>query len=279
MYILDNGELTAQISKDPFELVSLKKGNKEYVYQKDNVWKKSWPICFPITGKLINNQYRYNGQTYSMNGHGFFRNIINWEVVEYSSTILTVRYESTDEFQDQYPFKFIIYVTYELVGNKLLNKVNIVNNGSEKLPYNFGWHPAFICDDHLGKVIFDRPQTLTHVPLDNFLTDNLPTENINEIFLDKYDFSKSQCYALFDQSTDHILVVDPNRVIKIRTTGYPNVIIWKCNDDAKFICVEPWDGHQDVVNYENTPLDEKPWINLLRKNDNQEYLLEVEIAK
>ncbi|WP_236681365.1 hypothetical protein [Spiroplasma mirum] len=54
--------------------------------------KKSWPICFPITGKLINNQYRYNGQTYSMNGHGFFRSITNWEVVEYSSTILTVRY-------------------------------------------------------------------------------------------------------------------------------------------------------------------------------------------
>ncbi|WP_338963986.1 MULTISPECIES: hypothetical protein [unclassified Spiroplasma] len=40
MYILKNENLTAQISKNPFELVSLKKDGKEYVYQQDSTWKK-----------------------------------------------------------------------------------------------------------------------------------------------------------------------------------------------------------------------------------------------
>lgn len=81
MYILKNENLTAQISKNPFELVSLKKDGKEYVYQQDSTWKKSWPICFPITGKLINDQYRLDDKTYHMTGNGFFRAIADWKIV------------------------------------------------------------------------------------------------------------------------------------------------------------------------------------------------------
>ncbi|UZQ31138.1 MAG: hypothetical protein OHM56_06645 [Spiroplasma phoeniceum] len=40
-------------------------------------------------------------------------------------------------------------------------------------------------------------------------------------------------------------------------------MIWKCQNDAKYTCVEPRDGHQDDINYQTTPLDQKLWINNL----------------
>ncbi|WP_236681364.1 hypothetical protein [Spiroplasma mirum] len=119
------------------------------------------------------------------------------------------------------------------------------------------------------------------MPLDNFLTDSLPTENINEIFLDKYDFSKSQCYELFDKSTDRILVVNPNWVIKIRTTGYPNVIIWKCND-VMMQNLFMWNRGMVTRMLLITKIHhwmKNHWLISCVKTDNQDYLLEVEIAK
>ncbi|KAF0850301.1 MAG: aldose epimerase [Spiroplasma poulsonii] len=279
MYILKNENLTAQISKNPFELVSLKKDGKEYVYQQDSTWKKSWPICFPITGKLINDQYRLDDKTYHMTGYGFFRAITDWKVVTQTTEMLVVEYVAAKTFYDQYPFTFKLEVTYKLVGTELINKVKITNLDSKPLPYNFGWHPAFICDDHLGKIIFDQPQIVTHIPGGAFLGTTMTTEVKNEIGLDEYDFATGQCYALLNQTTEQVLIVDPIRVIRLTTKGYPNVLVWKCQNDAKYICVEPWDGHQDDVNYATTPFDQKPWINHLAPQATKEYLLQVELKK
>ncbi|WP_424526211.1 hypothetical protein [Spiroplasma endosymbiont of Glossina fuscipes fuscipes] len=164
MYILKNDNLEVQISKNPFELISLKKVVRNMFISKIVLEKKSWPICFPITGKLINDQYQLADKTYHMTGHGFFRAITDWVVVTQTTDTLVVEYVATKTFYEQYPFTFKLEVTYQLVGTELINKVKITNLDSEPLPYNFGWHPAFICDDHLGKIIFDQPQTVTHIP-------------------------------------------------------------------------------------------------------------------
>lgn len=279
MYFLKNKNLEATLSSDPFELISLKKAGKEYIYQQDSIWKKSWPICFPITGKLINNEYQLADKIYTMMGHGFFRAITAWKVLTYTADTLVVEYRTTKEFYHQYPFLFKLEVTYQLEANKLINKVKITNLDLKPLPYNFGWHPAFICDEHTGKIIFDNPQIITHIPGGTFLGSEMKKETNSQFLINQYDFTTGQCYALLKQTTNKVLIVDSTREISLTTKGYPNVLIWKCQNDAKYICVEPWDGHQDDINYQTIPLDQKPWINKLPSQQTKIYCLEVEFKK
>nr|WP_245938592.1 aldose epimerase [Spiroplasma phoeniceum] len=260
---LKNKNLEATLSSDPFELISLKKVGKEYIYQQDSTWKKSWPICFPITGKLINNEYQLADKIYTMMGHGFFCAITAWKVLIYTADTLVVEYRETKEFYHQYPFLFKLEVTYQLEANKLINKVKITNLDLKPLPYNFGWHPAFICDEHTGKIIFDNPQIITHIPGGTFLGLEMKKETNSQFLINQYDFTTGQCYVLLKQTTNKVLIVDSTREISLTIKGYPNVLIWKCQNDVKYICVEPWDGHQDDINYQIIPFDQKLWINKL----------------
>lgn len=84
---------------------------------------------------------------------------------------------------------------------------------------------------------------------------------------------------MLNQTTTQVLIVDPTRGIRLITKRYPNVLVWKCQNDAKYICVEPWDGHQDDVNYNTTAFDQKLWINHLDPQATKEYLLQVELKK
>ncbi len=71
---------------------------------------------------------------------------------------------------------FKLEVTYQLKANKLINKVKITNLDPKPLPYNFYWHPAFICDDHNGKIIFDNQQIITYIPGSAFLGSEMKKE-------------------------------------------------------------------------------------------------------
>ena len=46
----------------------------------------------------------------------------------------------------QYPFKFELYVTYEVIGRKLISKYKVVNKERREISFGIGSKPAFICD-------------------------------------------------------------------------------------------------------------------------------------
>ena len=76
MTVLENHELIAKISSHGAELYSLydKTTKTEYIWQGDKTyWSWHAPICFPITGRVHNDEYIFEDKKYALTVHGFAR--------------------------------------------------------------------------------------------------------------------------------------------------------------------------------------------------------------
>ncbi|MBQ2082883.1 MAG: hypothetical protein II468_04505, partial [Lachnospiraceae bacterium] len=73
-YTIKNGNLSATIAAKGAELISFKKGDREYMWDADPAfWGRTSPVLFPVVGSLKNKQFTDNGVTYPMGQHGFAR--------------------------------------------------------------------------------------------------------------------------------------------------------------------------------------------------------------
>ncbi|AHF57368.1 hypothetical protein [Spiroplasma eriocheiris] len=280
MHTIQTKEIQITINDNPLELTSVQYKKKEYTYQLDGDWQKQNPICFPITGRLINNEYWYNGQKYSMPIHGFFRDIKNWKIIQKTTNTIVFEFIHHQEFKDQYPFAFTLQVKYEIHDDEFINQVTIINNETtQDLPYCFGWHPSFIIDPPTAKISFNKPQVLTTIPSDNWFKKNMVSTTINEFIPNHMDYSKGQSYDLLNHNLTEVILTDNTREIKITVQNYPNLVFWKINDQAKFICIEPWDGHQDYEDSGQVDIFAKPWINKLQPGHQKEYILKIKFIK
>ena len=86
---LSNNQLTVKINEFGAEVSSVtdQKSGYEFMWQADDkYWGRHAPVLFPIVGRLKNDQYEYEGQTYEMTQHGFARDSM-FEVKEITEEI------------------------------------------------------------------------------------------------------------------------------------------------------------------------------------------------
>ncbi len=105
---IQNEQLIATFQTRGAELVSLKakKTGIEYIWQGDPVfWSRHAPILFPIVGRLKNDQYKYQGQTYHLPQHGFARDQ-EFIVSEQSTEKISFLLKSSPDTKQNYPFDF-----------------------------------------------------------------------------------------------------------------------------------------------------------------------------
>ncbi|WP_342252290.1 hypothetical protein [Spiroplasma endosymbiont of Amphibalanus improvisus] len=278
IYELKNKYIKVEINDSPLEICSIKMNDQEYVYQKADAWKKQWPICFPWTGKFINNEYFHKDKKYQMNNHGFFRLIKNWKILSKTNEKIIFSFEDNNEFIDIYPFHFALKVFFEIKNKTIISNVEITNNSNEEMFYGFGWHPAFLIDSKTAQVNFSKKQKIITVPDDTFMDDNLPTTVIDSLVVDEFNFAKSNAYFIFNDESIFSLV-DKTRELAIDCENYKYVVFWKCDNEANYFCVEPWASHQDVKGNENQTLKTKPSVLSLQPMQSQNYSLKVSIKK
>ena len=73
---LKNNNLTVKISTLGAEIQSLKKSEKEYIWEGNpDIWEGHSPILFPICGKLADNKFIIDGKEFSLNMHGFAKKV------------------------------------------------------------------------------------------------------------------------------------------------------------------------------------------------------------
>lgn len=97
--IIQNDQLIAKIAEHGAELISLqsKEHNLEYIWQGDpEFWGRHAPVLFPFVGRLKNDEYIYQGKTYSMGQHGFARDM-DFEVIEQGPEQASFLLKSTPE--------------------------------------------------------------------------------------------------------------------------------------------------------------------------------------
>lgn len=277
---IQSSELKAEISFTGAELILLQAFGKENVIWNvdETFWNRSSPILFPIVGRLKNNEYDWKSNKYKMLQHGFARNQ-NFELVEQSASFLNFQLKSNNETLSQFPFEFVLNVTYELKGNKLWVSYIVNNPGEELLPFSIGGHPGFQLIGKLEDYQLHFPEKFAanrHLianGLYNGLTETLSVDN--EFNLKTGYFDSDAIVFKSPQFNEVVLCRFSNPVLTLRCQDWTAVGFWT-KKNAPFFCIEPWWGWADNINASGK-LSEKEGLIWLEAGKKKEFQFEIEV--
>ena len=124
-HTLKNDLISVTLSTFGAEMISAKRGDCEYVWQGDPAfWRGQAPLLFPICGRFFEQTYTYRGKSYHLGTHGFVRSS-KFTLASANDTEAVFVLESNDETRANYPFDFVLTVTYRLEGSRLTTTANI----------------------------------------------------------------------------------------------------------------------------------------------------------
>jgi galactose mutarotase-like enzyme len=269
MITISNEFLTATFSEIGAELKSLKYNDKEYIWYGDpKFWTGSSPVLFPICSGLKDDEFIYEGKTYTLQKHGFARKA-KFQVETVDGNTATFLLSSENCPQDNYPFQYEFRIIYTLVGKKINIEYNIRNLTDGDMYFSVGAHEAYHCPEGIEnyEIIFDKKENLDDYQLVGSLlsydivnygkdTDTLQLDNslfANDCLIFKN--LNSRGVILRNKTTD--------QKIKVDFEGFPFLLIWTVSG-APFVCIEPWCGITDSIDT-NKHLPEKEGIERIEK--------------
>lgn len=140
---LCNDIITLEVNEHGAELVSLKKGGREYLWTGDaQYWNRHAPILFPAVGKPYNNELHVDGKTYPMKQHGFARDS---EFEEFDYGRLRMR---ESDLSAGYPYRLGLEVQYCLKDNRVEVVWTVENLDDREAYFQIGAHPGFLLPDY-----------------------------------------------------------------------------------------------------------------------------------
>lgn len=292
---ISNGSLTASIDTMGAQLMSLQKGKSEYLWQGDaNWWPRRAPILFPIVGVLKDGKAESAEGTVTLARHGLAR-LNQFNVVEQSTSSVTLQLKSTEETRKSYPYDFELRLIFSLSDDTLTQTYEVTNTGNVVLPFTLGAHPAF----------------------------NIPIPGVEATSLDQYHLLFTRSWTSFgpsitdeglcDYATPQKLVVDsdtlplswelidrektitledvPDRRITLTASaeasseahgvqvdfeGFDYLGIWSAAPGCPFVALEPWCGIADTVDTDGV-FEHKPGIMCLNPEQNIAKTLSIKI--
>lgn len=263
MVLIENEYLSVQVSEQGGTLQSVfgKEEGIEYLWQGDRAfWGGRAPNLFPFVGRLFEERYIWQGESYPMKCHGFLGRQLMTPVqsAEDSCTFLC---QDTDDTYAVYPFRFQAAITYTLIDKTLNISFRVDNRGNTPMYCTMGGHPGFnvpleegLCFEDYAMVFPEEcsPEVVQFSPgvlpvgREPFRLVNgtaLPLRH--DLFdLDAVVFSGTpRSVTLKSEKGTHGVTVD--------FPGMPYVGFWHARGKAcPYVCVEPWcalPGRQDVV--------------------------------
>lgn len=257
-YTLQNEKLNILVEQQGAELTGIRsvESGLAYLWEADpTYWGRSSSILYPIVGRVYEDQYTFEGQSYPMKQHGIARNL-PFELVYASPEFLELELRSHEETLSQYPFPFIFRVKYQLTQRKLSITYQIENPGENTAFFSVGAHPAFRCpllphekrSDY--RLVFDKKeQASTQMLAGGYRTGEKTKVLDNSAELPIRDDLFDQDALIFE-SLNSTQVSLENKAGKRFWTfdfeGFPYLGIWSKNDQSPFVCIEPWFGVADI---------------------------------
>ena len=200
------------------------------------------PILFPICGNLPDNIFHYKNQQYSLKQHGFARDL-PWEVLGQStnnSAKIIIGLKSNPETLEVYPFEFELVFSYELQGNKLIINQNYENKSPEKMPFSFGFHPYFCCED--------KSQLILDFPVSEYRS---KSGDMVYPFDGQLDFTQSEidiAFSSLNKNEASFTYYDRNLKVNLRFSDCFSTLVFWTLKEKNFICVEPWSSPRNSIN-------------------------------
>lgn len=266
-YVLENEKLRVEIDSYGAELKSVKDKltNREYMWQGDpKYWGRTSPVLFPFVGKLKNDSFLHEGKTYTMKQHGFARDMEH-QILSKTETEIYFKLVTSEETLKNFPFSFALSIGYELTGNELKVLWKVSNYSMNKhMHFGIGAHPAFNCpihgeDSKAGyKLYFGGVDEIRHHgndPVTGLSVEEdlvLPLENHRATITP--EFFDRCTYIIEGRQTNEVGIEDPdgNRFVTV-LFDMPLFALWSPEGkNAPFLCIEPWCGRCDSVDFEGT---------------------------
>ena len=289
IYIIENENLKVSVETLGAQLKSVysKDTSTEYLWQGD---KKYWTgrayNLFPYVGRFVDGKYSVEGKIYEMDRHGFARGS-EFVLTQKTDESMTFCISATDSTKQIYPFDFIFYVRYSLLGKKLQVEYKVVNVGKNVMYFGLGGHPGF-------NVPFDGGEFEDYyVEFENNCSPLQIIANEKGLItperkrLSLKDFKKIELrHDLFDN--DAIIMEDvvravylkgknTSRSIKVSFEDMSYLGLWHMpKTDAPYLCIEPWktlpsnDGSIEV-------LETKKEVGVLKPNERYVTYIGIEI--
>ena len=256
---LENEFLSIGVKSIGAELCSIKNilTGTEYIWQGDpSFWASHAPNLFPIIGALKNDTYSFEGVSFNMPKHGFFRNNEAVILKKNSNNELTFSLKFSEDTLKSYPFKFDLEISFLLNGKSLEVKHEIFNLDTKEIYFSIGGHPAFNTPLFPGETYedyyleFDQKMELTTAVLSNDgLISNISEtvlKDENKIHLRKDLFDNDA--LIFQDIPSKKVILNSKHSGRILTVDYPdfeNLGIW-AKPNAPYVCIEPWLGIADT---------------------------------
>ena len=229
--------------------ISLTKNGREFFYcDEENLNSPERPRCgipflFPIFGRLQDGQYTYEGNTYSMEIHGF-AHLSQWTVAEQGEDFLRLALEADERTLSMYPFRFRAELCFRVTDGCLSIVQRYENKDTKTMPYNFGFHPYFLVED------------LDHVQVEataeqyfDFAAGGARPFGHGAVSLSIPE-GAPETGAVFMKATGPAVLHIPQehrRVTLDFDENFPQIVLWT-QANKRFLCVEPINGSANGLN-------------------------------
>lgn len=264
IHVIENDFLTVSSSNTGGELYNItsKTSNTEFLWNGNpEFWRFHAPILFPIVGKVKNGQYRVNGTTYELPQHGLAR-VRDFNVVSLENNKIVYELKYSEDTLKVYPFKFSLYISYELIENTLKTSYKVVNLDDTDIYFSIGAHPGFMCplnaDESLEDYYFEfnKKENADLITLDlnaGLISHNtipyLKDENIIPLNKDLFK-DDALIFKNLDSNLISIKSKNHNKGVSMDFTGFPYLALWAMPGGCPFVCIEPWFGHADFADFD-----------------------------
>ena len=275
---ISNSSLTASIDTMGAQLMSLQKGESEYLWQGNaNWWPRRAPILFPIVGVLKDGKADSAEGTVSLARHGLAR-LNQFEVVEKSDSSVTLQLKSTEETRKSYPYDFELRLIFSVSDDTLTQTYEVTNRGNVVLPFTLGAHPAFnIPVPGVGaasldqyRLLFTRSWTsfgpsITDEGLCDYATPQKLIVDSDTLPL-SWELIDCEKTITLEDVPDRRITLAPNAEasskahgIQMDFEGFDYLGIWSAAPGCPFVALEPWCGIADTVDTDGI-FEHKPGI-------------------
>lgn len=250
--IRDNAGLQAVILPEKgATVVSLQKDGVEYLYRDPvNLESPERPRCgipflFPIFGRLQDGRYRWDGQEYAMEIHGFGHTSV-WQVLHHDENTLTLVLQSDAHTLRQYPFAFRITLTFRTENGVLTIHQSYENTGNTPMPYNYGFHPYFLTEKPEHIAVSSNADTLFH-----FVKGALPFGQ-GTLTVEIPQGAPESGAALMGVHGPTVLEnrADGRKLTMFFDPSFHTHVLW-AQAGKPFLCVEPVNGSANGLNTGN----------------------------
>lgn len=220
----------------------------------DAFWNRVAPVLFPIVGRLKDDQYIHNGNTFEMKQHGFARDA-EFECVEQSENSVLFQLNSNKATLEVFPFSCTLQIRYTLTEEELIVEQTVTNTDhSSTMPFSIGAHPGFHTPHKTERysIQIDGLEEPVRQLIENGIytgeMEMLKTHSGNHIDLSDALF-ESDAIVFKQAGISSIRILEGNiPLVKLSVeTEAPYWGVWK-KPGAPFLCLEPWWGIADNAN-------------------------------